>query len=364
MIRKVYIHNFKCFNRIALEMRPVNILTGINGMGKSTIIQSLLLMRQSYLKSSNMSGLYLNGRYLELGNGQDVLYEKAQEEVIGLGYRTDRENCYFEYQYIADSDFLPVKQDGETGALSEEIAGGHFSYLSAYRIEPKALYRITNEEEIERREFGNNGEFALQYLKLYGDENIGNEAVIIEDKLGKTLSNQTRVWMDKISPGVSPDIILNTQLRTSEVRYEFKEGKVKTNSYKSVNVGFGITYVLPLVVAILSAKKGDIVIVENPEAHIHPAGQRILGELIARAGQGGVQIIAETHSDHIINGIRLAVKNRQIPKSEVQITYFYKDAGDHYEHKFVNPQILDDGRLDIWPDGFFDEWDKALYELI
>ena len=77
-----------------------------------------------------------------------------------------------------------------------------------------------------------------------------------------------------------------------------------------------------------------------------------------------MQIIAETHSDHMITGVRLAVKNRQIPKSEVQLTYFYKDEGDNYEHKFVNPQILDDGRLDIWPDGFFDEWDKALYELI
>lgn len=47
-----------------------------------------------------------------------------------------------------------------------------------------------------------------------------------------------------------------------------------------------------------------MIIMENPEAHVHPAGQRILGELIARAGQGGVQIIAETHSDYIINGVR------------------------------------------------------------
>ena len=363
MIREVRIHNFKCFNQIILEMKNVNILTGINGMGKSTIIQSLLLLRQSYLKYNNMNGLYLNGRYVELGNAQDVLYEKAQEEIIGLGYRTDTVKHYFEYQYTADSDFLPIS-NGEQGELSSEIVDNHFSYLSAYRIEPKALYRITNEEDINNREFGNNGEFALQYLKLYGNEDIENKAVVIEDKLGETLSNQTRVWMDKISPGVSPNIILDTQLRTSEVRYEFVEGKIKTNSYKSVNVGFGITYVLPLIVAILSAKRGDLIIMENPEAHIHPAGQRILGELIARAGQVGVQIIAETHSDHMINGVRLAVKNRQIPKSEVQLTYFYKDEGDNYEHKFVNPQILDDGRLDIWPDGFFDEWDKALYELI
>lgn len=363
MIREIDIHNFKCFDHITLDMKAVNILTGINGMGKSTIIQSLLLLRQSYLKNNKMDGLFLNGKYVELGNGQDILYEKAEEESIGLGYTTDTRKYYFEYQYAPDSDFLPLKNH-EMGELTGAIFDNRFTYLSAYRVAPQELYRITNEEEINNREFGNNGEFAFQYLKLYGNDDIENKALVIEDKMGETLSNQTRVWLDKISPGVSPNVILNPQLRTSEVRYEFIEGKMKTNSYKSVNVGFGITYVLPLIVAILSAKEGDIVIMENPEAHIHPAGQRVLGELLARAGEGGVQIIAETHSDHIINGIRLAVKNKQILKSKIQLSYFYKEDGDKYEHKLVNPKILEDGRLDIWPSGFFDEWDKALYELI
>lgn len=363
MINEISIHNFKCFDQMVLELKNVTILSGINGMGKSTVIQSLLLLRQSYLLNGNMKGLYLNGKYIELGNAQDILYEKAQEEKIGIGYATDTMKHMFEYDYIQDSDFLPLSNT-DTGEIKGEIFDNHFMYLSAYRIEPKELYRITNEEELQNREFGNNGEFAIQYLNIYGDETVWNKAVILMDKLGESLSNQTRVWLDKISPGVSPKVMINPQLRTSEVRYEFIEGKEKTNSYKSVNVGFGITYVLPLIVAILSAKKGDIIIMENPEAHIHPAGQRMLGELIARAGEGGVQIIAETHSDHIINGIRLAVKNKTISGSKVQLTYFYKDDSDNYKHKFAHPKILDDGRLDIWPDGFFDEWDKVLYELI
>mgnify|MGYP005780600803 FL=1 len=105
-----------------------------------------------------------------------------------------------------------------------------------------------------------------------------------------------------------------------------------------------------------------MLIVENPEAHIHPAGQRMLGELLARAGAGGVQIFAETHSDHIINGIRLAVKHGIISGEEIALDYFYKDQ--KYRHDYVRPEILSDGRLDCWPEGFFDEWDKALYELI
>lgn len=363
MLNEIIIRNFKCFDQVSLPLKNINILTGINGMGKSTIIQGLLLLRQSFLKDKMMGGLYLNGKYVQLGNAQDVLHEKAEEEKIGFGYISNQEQHLFEYQYIPDSDFLPA-DNKDIRVPTEEIFGNRFVYLSSYRIEPKVLYSITNEEEISNREFGNNGEFALQYLNLFGDENVVNSEVVIKDKLGCTLINQTRVWLDRISPGVSPKVMLNTQLRTSELYYEFIEGKVKTNSYKSVNVGFGITYVLPLIVAILSAKEGDMIIVENPEAHIHPAGQRMLGELIARAGQGGVQVIAETHSDHILNGIRLAVKQKKIAKENVQLAFFYKDDSDNYRHKYANPMVLEDGRLDIWPEGFFDEWDKSLYELM
>ena len=363
MLNEISIQNFKCFERISLPLKNINILAGINGMGKSAIIQGLLLLRQSYLKDKMMRGLYLNGKYVQLGNAQDVLFEKAETEKISFGYISNQESHLFEYQYIPESDFLPA-DNKEIGAPTGAIFGNQFVYLSSYRIEPKALYSITNEEEISNREFGNNGEYAIQYLSLFGDKNVANPEVIIEDKLGCTLTNQTWVWLDRISPGVSPKVMLNTQLRTSELRYEFIEGKVKTNSYKSVNVGFGITYVLPLIVAILSAKEGDIIILENPEAHIHPAGQRMLGELIARAGQGGVQVIVETHSDHILNGVRLAVKQKKIAKENVQLAFFYKDDSDNYRHKYANPVILEDGRLDIWPEGFFDEWDKALYELM
>lgn len=363
MLKEVKIQNFKCFDSFVLPMSNVNILTGINGMGKSTIIQSLLLMRQSVKKDGGMKGLYLNGEYASLGNAQDILYEKAESEKIGLGY-TDRSGKYFwEYQYLPESDYLPVIQTDGKDARSE-LFGNRFSYLSAYRIQPQDLYRIRNEEDIVYREFGNNGEYALQYLSRYGDDKVENDKIILEDKLGNSLKNQTRVWLDKISPGVSPQVTVNMQLRTSEVRYEFVEGREKTKSYKSVNVGFGITYVLPLLIALLSSTKGDIVVVENPEAHIHPAGQRMLGELIARAGKGGVQLIIETHSDHIINGIRLAVKNQTILGENVELSFFYKDQEDGFQHKCIHPHILRDGRLDCWPEGFFDEWDKALYELI
>lgn len=205
----------------------------------------------------------------------------------------------------------------------------------------------------------------LHYLKLFGPEKVKNSYALFEGgDENDSLQNQTRLWMSVIAPGVLPRVSVNKELRTAELRYEFVEGNNKTNPYKSVNVGFGITYVLPIIVAILSAEAGDLILLENPEAHIHPAGQRMLGELIAVAGAGGVQIIVETHSDHVINGIRLAVKNGKVKKEHTQIFFFYKDVQDGYEHKVVCPQIEEDGRIDFWPEGFLDEWDHALMELL
>lgn len=362
MIEKILIKNFKCFEDFILPLKQVNILSGINGMGKSTVLQSILLLRQSVFKNGGMKGLCLNGEYTSLGSGQDILYEKAEDEIIGLGYRDAKGEHCWEFQYLPDSDFLPVTKS--IGENSSELFGREFSYLSAYRIQPQDLYRIRNEVDINNREFGNDGEYALQYLYLHGDEEVENKNVLLPDKMGNSLGNQVRVWMDRISPGISPKIMVNTSLRNSEVRYEFIEGREKTGSYKSVNVGFGITYVLPLIVALLSAKKGDIIAIENPEAHIHPAGQRMLGELIAATGAGEIQVIVETHSDHILNGVRLAVKRQTIRQEDTELSFFYKDSIDKYRHKCVHPRILADGRLDGWPEGFFDEWDKALYELI
>lgn len=94
-----------------------------------------------------------------------------------------------------------------------------------------------------------------------------------------------------------------------------------------------------------------------------------MGELIARASAGGVQVILETHSDHILNGIRLSVKKRIISSNNIRLNYFYQKVvsdlalGERVTHQKCSPVILDDGSLSDWPDGFFDEWDKALDEL-
>lgn len=362
MIKELDLKNFKCFENLHLPLKAVNILTGMNGMGKSTIIQSLLLLYQSLKSASQNAGFNLNANLVTLGLAQDIFYDKASDNELAISIKSKNDVLYaYKSLYTQDSTYLPFIKDS---SLDSIFSDDNFVYLSAYRIKPQEHYGITDEKNIKNKRFSSNGEFAVQYLGLNGDKDVENKSITISDLKGTSLLNQTRLWLDRISPGVSPIIKVLPEIRIAELGYEFIEGKEKSNTYKSINVGFGITYVLPVIVALLSAKPGDIIIIENPEAHIHPSGQRMLGELIAKAGAGGTQVIIETHSDHIINGIRIAVKNQVINKNDVALSFFFKKQEDNFNHAYKQIEIFSDGKLSEWPKGFFDEWENSLLELL
>jgi len=125
------------------------------------------------------------------------------------------------------------------------------------------------------------------------------------------LLSNVRAWMGELSPGISLEVQNYPGIQKASVAYEYDTGPEKrfTSLLRPTNVGFGITYAFPIVVAVLSAKTGDTLLVENPEAHLHPGGQFKIGRMLALTAAGGVQVFVETHSEHVLNGARIAVKN-------------------------------------------------------
>ncbi|WP_218020750.1 AAA family ATPase [Nocardia grenadensis] len=135
----------------------------------------------------------------------------------------------------------------------------------------------------------------------------------------------------------------------------------ETGSYgaeiRPINTGFGVSYALPVIVAGLLTQPGDMLLLENPEAHPHPAGQSRLGQFLSRVAGSGVQVVIETHSDHVLNGARLAVAEAEsLQAGDMVVHYFDRDG--------VAPiQINDKGELDHWPSGFFDQIESDLGRL-
>lgn len=368
MIRRIKADNFKCFEHIDIGLSNLNLLSGVNSMGKSTLIQMFLLLRQSYEQNALKKGIYLNGKYTNLGIGKDVLYTDAEENKISISIEDENNSLYAEYNYNGSADFLRLTKEINMDALTDvNLFNSGFHYIAADRLGPQSSYEKSYYEVWENKQIGNHGEYAVHYLQAHVLEDVENESVLYDGEENIRLLKQVERWMGEITPGIS--------LRMEEYGHSnrvgltvHQEGSMGADYYTAPNVGFGISYVLPVVLALLKAQRGELLILENPEAHLHPRGQRKMGELIARASQGGVQIIVETHSDHVLNGIRLCVKNGRMNPDLVRLYFFTrKKIKSEDDYKLVpvieTPVLKPDGRLSFWPDGFFDEWDKAIDDL-
>ena len=132
--------------------------------------------------------------------------------------------------------------------------------------------------------------------------------------------------------------------------------------HRPIHTGFGLTQVLPIVVAALSATKEDLLLIENPEVHLHPAGQAAMGEFLAEVAAAGVQVVLETHSDHVLNGIRRAVKHGALLPEDTALHFFRLRQEEESDGAAqVQSPVLDrDGNLDTWPEGFFDQFDRDM----
>ena len=364
----MHITDFKCFEDLQLDLANLNVLAGVNSMGKSSAIQALLLLRQSFEMGSLDKGIHLNGPIVQIGTGYNLMNRNSNLEKVTIKLDVGSDNLFWSFSYDKNSDFQKNEADpvDENTLLACNLFKPTFSFVSADRMGPKRFYEKSYHEIYEKNQVGIRGELYADYLAERGlQDKIGTEGVKHPYVANTTLLYQTEAWLSEISPGVHLNAKTHQEAGIVELEYA-----VSAEKYSPINVGFGLSYVAPIILALLKAEKGDLVILENPEAHLHPKGQRKMGELISRAAAEGVQIVLETHSDHVLNGIRLSVKQNIISKDVVKLNYFYKDIeknpvlGERNIYKKCSPVILESGSISDWPDGFFDEWDKALIELL
>lgn len=369
MLRYLSLENFKSIKDEGFEFRNLNIFTGFNGMGKSSALQSLLLLRQSHDKHmiSNV-GLSLTGEYVKIGVGKDLLYIAAEEEKIKIEAYWDTSNVELYFDYRENSDMQPINTelsstDGEP--FLESLFISNFQYLSAERISPKSVYEVSEFAVNQKRSLGIKGEYTAHFLSQHGGKKLLIDKLQHPTALSASLIDNINAWMSDITPGVKIITKLIPEINQASLHYQFSSATEYTNEFRPENTGFGLTYVLPVVTALLCSKPGDLLIIENPESHLHPSGQSLIGKLIALTSENGVQVIIETHSDHIINGIRAAVKNKEL-SSENVITYFLSRDITSVEHctNVEKIEINKAGKIDHWPKGFFDEWDKSLNILL
>ncbi|PTQ93952.1 putative ATPase [Mucilaginibacter yixingensis] len=370
MITRVLIENFKAFREAEINLTALNLFTGLNGMGKSSFIQSLLLLRQSELEGKSLTGrLMLKGSLIDIGKGKDAFSISATSDHIKFEVDENYKPMIdVRYKYLSELDALPVDPEHAVFENSKDqsaLFNSNFKYLKADRIAPEHNYKANLFAVLEQRFMGYKGENTALFIALFKLDPVTIEEVHHPKAKTNNLIDNIDAWMNEITPGAHVISTYYNDLDVVKLSYTFDAGNDVTPDFSPVNTGFGFTYTLPVIATVLSAKKGDLIVIENPECHLHPQGQAKLGELLAKAAAGGAQIIIESHSDHLLNGIRVAVKNKAIDSNSVSIFYFERDVNDDLHTTTIDqPFIESDGRLSHQPTGFFDEYAKQLDNLI
>ena len=365
MLDFIRIQRFKSLHDASFPLAALNLFSGLNGMGKSSLIQTLLLLRQSQEQNTlSEKGLLLKGEYVSLGTGQDILSENAEKETIEFTLVwTKQKPIRFIFNYSSRSDLQPLGQKVQLPQQELSLFSKNFQYLSADRISPKSAYEASDYYIKDLNSIGNHGEYTAHYISENSQEVLPIEALKHPGAPSSRLRDNLDKWMSEISPGIRIHAKLHQAMNSVALSYAFEQGKEITADFKPQNVGFGLTFVLPVLVTILRAKPGDMLIIENPEAHLHPGGQSVLGKLCSIAATNGVQLFIETHSDHFLNGIRVAVKEGLIPADKVKLFFLERGTSGH-ETMVVSPEIDKLGRISMWPKGFFDEGDTLLEKLL
>lgn len=372
MIDYLQIENFKSLRRVSLPLGRLSLFFGMNGMGKSSVLQALLLLRQSYWwgGTQDLSRLRINANLVRLGSSSDVLCQNADKEEMRF-YLKSTDGA------VLDARFVVVDASGQStvmprshGAISTWddaydsalFDRDRFYYLGANHIAPKTTYDFSGWDGETADSLGSDGRYVVPFLAARGSSFEVPPELRHPRTQSVYLIDQTSAWMSEISPGVRLSATAIPSLLSAELRVRYDADVLTTNDMSPVNVGFGIPYVLPVIVELLIARPGDLVILENPESHLHPKGQTAIARLMARVAARGVQVICESHSDHIINGVRLAVKQGVLDPGDLLVSYFDKDAyqDTHVHHIEVDAK----GALSSYPDGLLDEWGVLMAQLL
>lgn len=438
MLKSISLKNYKCFKELEkIKISPLTVLCGVNSSGKSSIINSLLLQKQSYEDNSISNNMKLNGEYVKCGRFNDISLKRNGDTItLSIFYELEKPKQFnrngkkqskyditafknlakiysvynierfqlsssisleqYNEKKSVDDNILHEQEisinvvcsngnsinssiklkklrnqinqytvslknipDGDTGKIIEYVElhnascyfenfnlinafsssispkGTHVSgllanvylifkmnamqfknvhYLTPLRVYPQRNYILDYETE----DVGLSGEFTPYIMHKYKDASIDgflppkdNTISISRNKHNFTTCVQD--WMNYLNFG---DYSLTNTLETIQLNIQ---------NYNVSNVGFGVSQVLPIIVSGLIKQENELLLLEQPEIHLHPTAQMCMADFLISMAVNNKGVIVETHSDHIINRIVRRMMEDDKIKENVKIYFVEQD---------------------------------------
>jgi predicted ATPase len=329
MITNLTLEGFKSFVSDSLDLGKLTVLTGMNSSGKSSVIQALLMIKYAHMDGGNKLSWFLEGH----GDDKELTNSYCDSFQIAAQFNNGQEViCTNHYAKASKNPASPINIT--YSAL----------YIGANRFGSENMipvYHLKND-------LGERGENLLNFIDYHANEPL-SKTMKHPDSEGDTFLYNLRAWLGVISPNTKFDYEIHKLMDSSFATF---------NGHRAKNVGFGLSYVLSVIAVLLwgSLNPNSLIMIENPEAHLHPRGQTEIAKLIAKCAEAGAQVIVETHSDHIFDGIRIYAKESQNNFHE-QVKAYWFELNKKGFTEVESVEIDKNGRIvGDMPQGMFDQF--------
>lgn len=427
MLQRLSLLNFKSWPKLDIELAPLTLLLGPNSSGKTSVLQALLLLKQTAANFDRRQSINYGGTVrdlVDLGSYRSIVYRHESDRRINIGlqwqssitgnfveeeeiaqprlnyevrWRQLQDRVVIErlfYELEAESGiFFRMKRGNEDKYTFEAPKGtketrGRYPHLSS----PESCYAIPVEimnsyDSFKPLEFNLQFEHLMSRLTYLGPlrsyprreylwtgnapEEIGIqgentiEALIASDRARtkrsrSVLIDQVSSWLRRLG------LVNRLTVEPIDKERRYYETLVTLQSQSVTNslldIGFGVSQVLPVVTLLLMAPEGSIILIEQPELHLHPLAQAELGDLFLEVTQNrGVQLIVETHSEHLLRRLQRRTAERQITPDKLRL-YFSSIVGDESQMMHVDIDLF--GQIRNWPENFFGDLSGDLDKMM
>jgi len=396
-INRLALKNFKCFKEVDVSFSKITLLTGENSSGKSSLIYGILAPLQSinFYGNSFPLSLSFNGDYVNMGGFEEISFNHNVNNklVIDLDCYTGVENYNFrfnttwQFELKNKSPMLNYLNMLSGSSQIELMRMEDASYIANIKFKKNITpdikdLRINNVDDVTEEYYGSCpiidnlndhlrydldeafnfiSSFRLHPDRTYYQSKSSNKV----DKFGGGYIDQVLDWNDRQAKQLY-DLV--SSLKTLKILHDIKPNrltggrfeirvKVKTSSkWQSLpDVGFGISQFLPIIVADLQLSDGSTLIMSQPEIHLHPSVQANLGNyLVKQVKDRNKNYIVETHSEYLLNRIRLLIVNGEIQPEDVAVYYFENSIKDgSVAHRI---EFTKQGQILNAPKGFFETY--------
>ena len=374
MVSKIHVSALKSIKNLEIECSGLNLLVGRNSSGKSTFLQALLLYAQRKLDGKYISvGEFREARNYNMPNEKIriELYEKNKTKPDWIEFIEDKENdsyninsCIENYNLKSLKNLMGKDNDLEEQAVCK-FDDSNFHYLSCHRIGVNDIYK---KNMINETDFGIDGEYALAYLLKNEGETVKEDLIANDPNFTSTLLGQVNYWMNYI---VDTSLLLTDLKKTNYLQVKYNnnpKNKLSDALYcRPINFGSGVSYLISIIISCLASNRKDVIIIENPEIHLHPKAQSRLCEFLYFISKTNRQIFVETHSDHIFNGLRVGIATKYMKQEDISVNFFALDEKNETQCNHIvfgdyGKVIGTNNNMDI--NDLFDQFDIDLDRML